>query len=131
MKLLSIHQNLQMTRLRMKQKNQSKKPLKVKRWPTKLTSEEKLLQNLRSTMEKSNRKNSKNRKTTVSANSKTMSTDEQVNSDPKAPKMAKKSSSRLKLEQYSGRIRKKWNQKRRVHPEHCLMEYQYVCIWHC
>ena len=91
------------------------------------------------------------------SSSKTKSTEEKINSNPKAPKMAARSSSRLKLvpeklknyfteqdEEYfssqetddvfiSGKSRKKeWNRKeRRVRLEHRVMEDHYVCIWHC
>ena len=93
----------------------------------------------------------------LESSNKTKSTEEKINSDPKAPKKATGSSSRLrsvpeKLKYYftekdeeysssqetdyvcvSGKSRKKkWNRKeRRVRQEHRAMEYHYVCIWHC
>ena len=83
----------------MKQKNQSKKPLKGKRRHKMLPSDEvQLDQNLQNTRKKSCRnKNSKTRKKPQESNSKTKSSEEKINSDPNAPKMATSSSSQLKL----------------------------------
>ena len=80
-----------MTGLRMKLKNQSKKPLKCKRMQINLPSDEmQLLRNLQSTLKKSGRnKISKTKKSTKS-------TEEKINSAPKAPKMATRSGSQLK-----------------------------------
>ena len=87
---------LQMKRLRKKLKDQSKKFLKDKRRQKSLPREEvQLHQNLLSTPEKTRRnKNSKNRKKESSSKSK--STEENINSDPKAPKMSIRSRRRLK-----------------------------------
>ena len=86
----------------------------------------------------------------------TKSTEKKINIDPKAPQIATRSSSRLKslsekLQNYftdqdeeyfisqetddvfvsSKSRKKKGNEKRRVRLEHRVMEYDYVCIWHC
>ena len=90
---------LQMTRQRMKLQNQTKKPLKGKRRHKILPREEvQLHRNLRSTLGKKQQKqkfqNQKKRPQKFS--SKTKNTDENINSDPKEPKMATRSSSPLK-----------------------------------
>ena len=75
----------------MKLKNQSKKPLKGKR------EEVQLHQKLQSTPEKkpAETKIPKPEKKQQESSSKTRSNEEKINSNPKAPKMAKRSSSRL------------------------------------
>ena len=88
-----------MTRLKMKLKSQSKKPLKGKKRQTKLPKEEvNLPQKLRRKLEGNQHiKNSKSGKKPPECSSKTISTEEKVNSEPKVPKMVTRSSSRLKL----------------------------------
>ena len=104
----------------------------------------------------SRNKNSKSRKKQQESSSKTKSTEESINSNPKAPKMATRSSIRLKLvperlnnyfteqdEEYfssqetdlvfvSGKSRKKlWNRKKDEFVWSIVMEYHYVFISHC
>ena len=72
----------------MKLQNQSKKPLKGKRRQKILPREVQFHQNLESTLKKKHRnKYSKNRKKSQESISKTKSTEEKINCDPKAPKM--------------------------------------------
>ena len=87
---------LQMKRLRMKLENQSKKPLKGKRRHKMFPREEvQLHQKLRSTLKKKpdETKIPKPEKKQQESSSKTKSTEEKINSNPRAPKMATRSSS--------------------------------------
>ena len=84
-------QTVTMTCLRMKLKNQSKKTLKRKRRHKMLPWEEvQLHQNVQSTLEKkaAETKIPKPEKKPQESSSKTKSTKEKINSDPRAPKMA-------------------------------------------
>ena len=88
-----------MKRLRMKLMNLSKKPLMGKRRQRKLLRDEvKLVRNLKKYAGKkaAETKIPKQEKRPQESDCKTQSTEEKTNCDPKAPKMATWSSSRLK-----------------------------------
>ena len=102
-------------------------------------------------------KNPKPEKKPQESSSKTKSSDEKINSDPKASNMATRSSSPLKSvpvklrnyfteqdEEYFSRQETNdvfvsrnsreiyWNRKEgRVRPERRVMDYHYVCFWYC
>ena len=87
-----------MTRLRMNIKNQSKKPLKARDGKKCCRGRRcNFIKTYRLQCKKISRnKNSKTRKKTQESSSKTKSTQEKINSDPKAPKMATRPRSQLK-----------------------------------